>query len=151
MIHVSQEDTMNKGKSMNELHVGETKTLTKTITDADVRLFAQLSGDENPLHLDEAYASTTRFKHRIAHGHYVASMFSTILGTQLPGEGCIYLSQDMKYVAPVYLNDTITAVAEIMEKNEERNRVVISTIAMNQNNEVVIKGQAVVMPAKDKQ
>lgn len=140
---------MNKGKTMNELQIGERATLTKTITDADIRLFAQLSGDANPLHLDEEYASTTRFKHRIAHGHYVASMFSTILGTDTPGEGCIYLSQEMQYVAPVYLNDTITAVAEIMEKNVERNRVIISTIALNQDNQVVIKGQAIVMPTKD--
>jgi 3-hydroxybutyryl-CoA dehydratase len=140
---------MIKGKTMSELVVGEKATYTKTITDADVRLFAQLSGDKNPMHLDEEYASTTRFKHRIAHGHYVASMFSTILGTQLPGEGCIYLSQEMKYVAPVYLNDTITATAEVTEKNIERNRVVISTTSTNQDGVVVIKGQAVVMPRKD--
>ena len=140
---------MIKGKTMSELVVGEKATFTKTITDADVRLFAQLSGDKNPMHLDEEYASTTRFKHRIAHGHYVASMFSTILGTQLPGEGCIYLSQEMKYVAPVYLNDTITATAEVTEKNIERNRVVISTTSTNQDGVVVIKGQAVVMPRKD--
>jgi 3-hydroxybutyryl-CoA dehydratase len=142
---------MKKGKLMNELEIGEKVTLTKTITDADVRLFAKLSGDDNPLHLDEEYASTTRFKHRIAHGHYVASMFSTILGTQLPGEGCIYLSQEMKYVAPVYLNDTITATAEVTEKNIERNRVTISTISTNQDGNVVIKGHAVVIPVKDRE
>jgi 3-hydroxybutyryl-CoA dehydratase len=139
---------MEPGKSIQELHVGDAVVMTKKILDEDIRLFAKVSGDENPIHLDEAYAATTRFKHRIAHGHYVASMFSTLLGTQLPGQGSIYLSQSIKYMAPVYMNDEIKAEVKVVEINEERNRVTLETTAFNQDGTVVVKGVAEIMPPK---
>lgn len=139
---------MEPGKSIQELRVGDAVFMTKKIVDEDIRLFAKVSGDENPIHLDEAYAATTRFKHRIAHGHYVASMFSTLLGTQLPGQGSIYLSQSIKYMAPVYMNDDIKAEVKVVEINEERNRVTLETTAYNQDGTVVVKGVAEIMPPK---
>lgn len=139
---------MEPGKSIQELRIGDAVYMTKKIVDEDIRLFAKVSGDENPIHLDEAYAATTRFKHRIAHGHYVASMFSTLLGTQLPGQGSIYLSQSIKYMAPVYLNDEIKAEVKVIEINEERNRVTLETTAYNQEGAVVVKGVAEIMPPK---
>mgnify|MGYP004702037415 FL=1 len=140
---------MEPGKSIQQLNLGDAVVMTKTITDEDIRLFAQVSGDENPIHLDEEYAATTRFKRRIAHGHYVASLFSTLLGTQLPGQGSIYLSQTIKYMAPVYLGDVITAEVKVSEKNEERNRVTLETTATNQDGVVVVKGVAEIMPPKE--
>ncbi len=141
---------MEPGKSIQELHVGDVVVMTKKILDEDIRLFAKVSGDENPVHLDEEYAQTTRFKHRIAHGHYVASLFSTLLGTQLPGQGSIYLSQSIKYMAPVYMNDEIKAEVKVVELNEERNRVTLETTAYNQDGTVVVKGVAEIMPPKGK-
>jgi 3-hydroxybutyryl-CoA dehydratase len=91
------------------LKVGDSASLTKTITDADIRAFAELSGDRNPIHLDDEYAATTRFGRRIAHGMLTASLISTVLGTELPGIGTVYLSQNSQFVAPVYPGDTVTA------------------------------------------
>lgn len=142
---------MEQGKRIQELELGQTVAMTREIKDEDVRMFALLSGDENPIHLDEEYASHTMFKHRIAHGHFVASMFSTLLGTQLPGQGSIYLGQQIKYVAPVYINDSITAHAKIIEKNIERNRVMIETTAVNQDGKLVVSGIAEIMPPKGDQ
>ena len=137
-----------EGKSIEELEVGQTDSFTKTITEADVVLFGGVSGDLNPAHFNEEYAKNSLFKKRIAHGALVASLFSTVLGTHLPGMGTIYLQQDSKFVKPVYLGDTIKATIEIAEILLDKNRVVCHTIATNQNNEKVIIGKAVVMPPK---
>lgn len=140
---------MEPGKSIQQLNIGDAVVMTKKIVDEDIRLFAKVSGDENPIHLDEEYAATTRFKRRIAHGHYVASMFSTLLGTKLPGQGSIYLSQSIKYMAPVYLDDVITAEVKVIEKIDEKNRVTLETTAYNQDGTVVVKGVAEIMPPKE--
>lgn len=137
-----------KGKTINELKIGDTASFAKTITDVDVKMFAGITGDFNPVHINKEFAKTTMFKDRIAHGMLVASLFSTVLGTQLPGEGAIYLGQELKFTKPVYLDDTITATVTVTEVNIEKNRVVLETIATNQNSDVVIKGNATLMPTK---
>lgn len=137
-----------KGKTIHEMTIGESASWSKMICDEDVTIFAQVSGDFNPVHVDEAFAKTTIFKNRIAHGMLCGSLFSTILGTQLPGEGSIYISQDLSFKKPVFLNDTITATCTVKELQVERNRVIMETIARNQNGDLVISGTAVLMPAK---
>lgn len=139
---------MKKGKTILELNLGDFAESYKRIEEKDVVLFSEVSGDKNPVHLDEEYASTTRFKHRIAHGHLVSSLFSALLGTELPGEGSIYLGQDIRYLKPVYLNDEIRAVVKVVELDTTRNRVKLETNAYNQNNEMVISGMAEIMPPR---
>lgn len=137
-----------KGKTINEMNIGDSASFAKTITDADVKMFAGITGDFNPVHINKEFAKETMFKDRIAHGMLVASLFSTVLGTQLPGEGAIYMGQEVKFTKPVYLEDTITATVTVTELNVEKNRVVLETIATNQNGDVVIKGSATLMPTK---
>ncbi len=139
---------MKQGKTILELAVGDFAECKKVLLDKDVVLFSEVSGDKNPVHLDEEYASTTRFKHRIVHGHLVASLFSALLGTELPGQGSIYLGQTIKYLKPVYLNDEIRAVVKVVECDTEKNRVKLETNAYNQNNEMVITGMAEIMPPR---
>ena len=139
---------MKKGKTILELNVGDFAECIKRIEEKDVLMFSEVSGDKNPVHLDEEYASTTRFKHRIAHGHLVSSLFSALLGTELPGQGSIYLAQDIHYLKPVYLNDEIRAVVKVVECDVTRNRVKLETNAYNQNNEIVISGMAEIMPPR---
>lgn len=139
---------MNKGKTIEELQLGESAFSRKTITEADVLAFADVSDDHNPVHLDEEFAKTTMFKGRIVHGMLVGSLFSSILGTKLPGNGSIYLAQELKFVKPVRLGDTITATVTIIEIIPERNRIKLETTARNQNDELVITGIATIMPPK---
>jgi 3-hydroxybutyryl-CoA dehydratase len=140
---------MQQGKTIHQLTIGQSAEFSKTFTSIEVESFAQVSGDHNPVHLNEEYASKTRFKQRICHGHLVASLFSAILGTNLPGEGSIYLGQSIKYLKPVYLNDTITAKVTVIEKDEEKNRVKLETSAVNQNGDLVITGIAEIMPPRN--
>lgn len=137
---------MEQGHTIDQLNIGDNAKKIRTFTDEDVQDFARLSGDRNPLHLDEEFASQTCFKHRVVHGHLVSSMFSDILGNILPGLGTIYLKQNMTYIKPVYLGDTITAQVTIIEKNLEKNRVICETNSYNQKGELVVVGQAVVLP-----
>ncbi len=138
---------MNR-KTIEELAVGDKASLTKKFVEADVVGFAEVSGDRNPAHMDEAYAQTTIFKTRIVHGMLVGSLFSAILGTELPGLGSIYTNQSLKFTKPVYLNDEITATVTVRELILEKNRVVLDTTAVNQRGEVVIVGEAVIMPPR---
>jgi acyl dehydratase len=128
-----------------KIHVGETAEFSKTITDGDVRVFADLTGDHNPVHLDDQYASATRFKRRVAHGMLTASLISSVLANQLPGEGTIYLSQSLKFVAPVYLGDTVTARVTITGIREDKPVATLETVCVNQRGELLIKGEAVVL------
>ena len=137
-----------KGRNITQLNVGDRAEFTKTVTAHDVVLFAGVSGDHNPVHLDETYAQNTMFKTRIAHGMLVGSLFSTVLGTELPGEGTIYLGQDLKFLRPVFLDDVITATVTVSELVTEKNRVRLETVATNQRGEVVVTGSALVMPPK---
>ena len=137
-----------KGRSITQLNVGDRAEFTKSVTAHDVVMFAGVSGDHNPVHLDETYAQSTVFKTRIAHGMLVGSLFSTILGTQLPGEGTIYLGQDLKFLRPVMLDDVITATVTVSEIMAEKNRIRLETVATNQRGETVITGFALVMPPR---
>lgn len=139
---------MLKGKSIEDMEMGEKATFTKTITEADVVNYAGVTGDFNPAHINEEYAKDTMFKGRIAHGMLGAGLISTVLGTKLPGPGAIYVKQELEFTAPVRINDTITAEVEVIEKNEEKNRVTMKTICTNQKDKVVIDGRAILMPPK---
>lgn len=127
------------------LKVGDTDSVTKTITDDDIRAYAQLTGDNNPVHLDEAFARTTRFGRRIAHGMLSAGLISAVLANKLPGTGTVYLSQSLSFVAPVYPGDTITARVTVTRVREDKPIVTLETLCTNQRDETVIRGEAVVL------
>lgn len=139
-----------KGKTIKEIKIGDKASFQKTISETDVYLYAGISGDINPAHINEDYAQKTFFKGRIAHGMLTAGFISVVLGMYLPGPGTIYISQDLKFTAPVRFGDTIKAEAEVIEIIDEKNRVKLNTICSNQNGEIVLKGTAVVMPPKVK-
>lgn len=139
---------IKQGKTIGQLEIGQKASMRKTITEADVAAFAQISGDTNPVHLDKEYAAKSMFKERIAHGMLTAGLISAVLGTRLPGVGCIYLSQSLKFMAPVKLGDTVEAEVEVIEKLEEKNRVRLRTVCRNQSGQVVIDGEALVMLSK---
>ena len=126
------------------LRVGDTAALTRTITDRDVRAFAELTGDHNPVHLDEEYAAATRFGRRIAHGMLSASLLSAVIANELPGRGSIYLSQTLQFVAPVLIGDAVTARVTVTKIREDKPVVTLETVCTNQRREQVLKGEAVV-------
>lgn len=136
------------GKTISELKVGDKASFTKTITETDVYLYAGISGDLNPAHVNQVESEKTMFKGRIAHGMLTASLVSTVLGCYLPGPGTIYLGQTLKFKKPVRFGDTITAIGEVATIDVERNRITMKTIAVNQNDEVVLEGEATCMPPK---
>ncbi|MBR9828825.1 MAG: MaoC family dehydratase [Oceanospirillales bacterium] len=111
------------GYYLEDLEVGMSDSYAKTITDADVVLFAGLSGDNNPIHINDEYAKTTPFKQRIVHGMFSAALISTVAGTRLPGPGAIYIDQQLKFKAPVHIGDTATASLTVTEIDERRRRV----------------------------
>lgn len=115
------------GYYLEDLQPGMSASYTQTITEADVVLFARLSGDDNPVHLDADYAAQTRFKERIVHGMFSAALISTVLGTRLPGPGAIYIDQTIKFKAPVYIGDTVTAKVTVLEIDQDRRRVTLET------------------------
>jgi len=137
-----------EGKSIEEIKVGDSAEWSRTVTEHDIKLFAEATGDFNPVHLDQSYAEKTFFKGRIAHGLLSLGYISTVLGNILPGHGTIYLSQEVKFLAPVRIGDTITARVEIMELIPEKNRVKFKTICLNQEGKIVLDGAAWVMPPK---
>lgn len=134
--------------TINEIELGDSASFTKTVTESDITMFAGVSGDFNPVHINDEYAKNTPFKSRIAHGMLSASFVSTVLGTQLPGPGTIYIGQELRFTKSVYINDTITVKCSVTEKNSEKNRLKLETIATNQNGDIVISGLATVMPPK---
>ncbi len=137
-----------KGLTIEELQIGLSARFSKTITEADVYLFAGITGDFNPAHVDEEFAKNTFFKTRIAHGMLTAGFISTIIGTMLPGPGSIYIRQEVNFLKPVRIGDTVTATAEVAEVMAEKKRVRLNTFCTNQNGEVVLDGQAVVSPPR---
>ena len=136
------------GKTFDELEIGDSDRFSKTVTDADVYLFAGVTGDLNPAHIDETYAQGTFFKTRIAHGMLSAGFISAVIGTRLPGPGTVYLRQTLDFLAPVRIGDTVTATAEVVEKMEDKKRVRLKTTCVNQEGEKVLDGEALVSPPR---
>ena len=134
------------GKSISEIKIGDKASFQKTITEADVYMYAGVTGDLNPAHINQVVAKKSMFKDRIAHGMLSAGLISAVLGMQLPGPGTIYLGQELKFTAPVYFGDTISAEVEVIESVQEKNRIRLSTTCTNQDGKIVIKGVATVMP-----
>jgi 3-hydroxybutyryl-CoA dehydratase len=122
---------------------GQTSSITRTVTAGEVEAFARVTGDTNPVHLDEAYAAQTRFGHRIAHGMLVASYISGLLGTQFPGPGTIYASQSLSFLKPVYLGDTLTVSATVLRFRADKSILTLETTIQNQRGEKVLTGEAV--------
>ncbi len=134
---------------IKQFSVGQTASMSKTVTEYDVYAFAGITGDFNPAHVNEAYAATTSFKKRIAHGMLSAGFVSAVLGTKLPGAGSIYAGQTMKFLAPVYIGDTITAIVTVKEIIEERRRLILTTEVVNQEGVTVFTGEADIFIPKD--
>ena len=125
--------------------VGDSAEITKRITEADVEAFAEVTGDHNPIHLDEGFAKTTRFGRRIAHGMLTASLISSVLANKLPGEGSVYLGQSLQFVAPVFPGDEVTARVVVSQIREDKPILKLETICVNQRDEIVIRGEATVL------
>ena len=136
------------GKTIEELRIGDTAEFTKTISESDIYLFAGVTGDLNPAHINESYASNTFFKGRIAHGMLLAGFISGVIGMKLPGPGSIYIRQELKFLAPARIGDTITARVEITQMQSEKNRITLRTTCMNQENTLVMDGEAMISPPK---
>jgi 3-hydroxybutyryl-CoA dehydratase len=125
--------------------IGDQESFTKTVTEADVTTFAGLIGDFNPIHVDAEYARRSRFGQRVAHGMLTGGLISAVLGNKLPGPGSIYLSQQIEFLAPVHIGDTITAVAEVTSWRPEKRIVTLKTDAYNQDKRQVVTGKAVLL------
>ena len=128
-----------------KFNVGDSAEITRTIEQSDIQAFADVTGDHNPVHVDEAFAQTTRFGGRIAHGMLTASLISSVLANKLPGAGSIYLTQTLQFVAPVFPGDEVTARVTVKGIREPKGIVTLETICMNQRDEIVIRGEAVVL------
>lgn len=139
---------MITGKTIAQLKVGDVAEFAKTVTETDIYLYAGITGDFNPAHVNEAYAKNTFFKTRIAHGMLTAGFISAIIANQLPGPGTIYLKQELSFMAPVRIGDTVTARVEVVELVAEKNRVRLKTSCSNQDGVVVLSGEGLVSPPK---
>jgi len=135
-------------RSYEEIAIGETANISKTITEADVHTFASLIDDNNPVHLDAEYAKTTMFGGQIAHGMHTASFFTTLIATRLPGVKGVYVSQEIKFLRPVRIGETIAAQAVVIGKNDEKHRITLKTTVHNQHGDMVVDGQAIIAVMK---
>jgi len=129
----------------NEIKIGKSANYSKNFTEENVKIFANISDDNNPIHIDENYAAKSFFKKRIVHGLYVSSMFSTIFGTIYPGRGSIYLSQLCNFIKPVYFNEEITATVTLIKYDSEKNIGIFTTECKNNKKELVISGEAKIL------
>jgi 3-hydroxybutyryl-CoA dehydratase len=136
------------GKTLEELRVGDRAEFSKTISETDVYLYAGVTGDLNPAHINEEYAKKTFFKTRIVHGMLLAGLISGVLGNKLPGPGTVYIRQELNFLAPVRMGDTITASVEIIEIMAEAKRIRAKTTCVNQEGTLVLDGEAIVSPPK---
>ena len=131
----------DKSISFEQIKIDMSVSYSQTITDADVKSFAGISGDHNPIHVDDEYASKSRYKKRISHGLISGSFFSALFGTKLPGPGCVYVQQTFNFKRPVYLGDTVTAIVEVVSVDLVKKRVFFNTICKVKN-KVVTDGEA---------
>lgn len=139
---------MQPGIPIEEISLGQTYTSEVTVSDEMVRHFAAATGDHNPLHLDDEFAKNSVFKARVAHGMLSAGILSAVFGTQFPGLGTIYLSQQMSFRRPVFIGDTLRVELEVLEVITEKNRLRVATTCRNQHGQEVVTGEAVVMPPR---
>jgi 3-hydroxybutyryl-CoA dehydratase len=136
------------GKTIDQIHVGDSAEFAKTISESYIYLFEGVTCDFNPAHNNEAYAQKTFFKTRIAHGMLAAGLISTVGGTMLPGPGAVYVRQELDFLAPIHIGDTITARVEVMEILADKNRVKLRTTCVNQDGKMVVDGMAILSPPK---
>lgn len=127
------------------IEIGDQAAVTKTFSDSDIRSFAEISGDDNPIHLDDDYAAKTRFGKRIVQGILTAGLISSVLGTQLPGPGSVYICQTLNFRAPVFIGDTITSKATVIDVREDKPVITLETKCTNQEGIVVLDGEAVLL------
>ena len=136
------------GRTINQIKVGDTAQFSKTVSETDIYLYAGISGDFNPAHVNEQYASKTFFKARIAHGLLSVSFLSAVLANQLPGPGTIFTSIGLKFLAPVFIGDTVTAKVEVAEVDKQKKRVIMNLSCTNQEGKPILSGEAVVSPPR---
>jgi len=141
---------MLQNYTYDEITIGQTASYSKTLSEDDLVLFAAVSGDVNPVHLDPEFAATTLFEERIGHGAWTGSIISAAIALELPGPGSIYLGQNLSFRAPVKIGDTITINLEVTEKKDHKKLVSLSTIAVNQHGKVIAKGSAEIMAPTEK-
>ena len=130
---------------IDEIQVGQVAEMAKTVTEADIALFAGVTGDFNPVHVDAVAAAQSRFGERIAHGMLSAGFISAVIAMRLPGPGSIYLSQSLRFTKPVRIGDTVTTRVEVVEVVAPKRRLRLATVCRNQNGETVVEGEAVVL------
>lgn len=138
-----------ENRTIDQISVGETASLERRVTENDIELFALVSGDVNPAHLDAEFAAKDIFGKPVAHGMWTASLVSAVLGTTLPGPGCIYLGQTIAFTKPVFPGDTVTATVTVLEKQDKKRLVRLETVCTNQDGDTVLKGEATVIAPKD--
>lgn len=136
--------------TFDEIQIGQQAILKKALTEKEIALFAAASGDVNPVHLDAEYAANTQFKQRVGHGMWLGALISSLLGTEFPGPGSIYLNQDLQFKRPVFLNDNIEIVVTVIEKHPKKPIVTFECIATNQHEEIVALGTATVLAPTEK-
>jgi acyl dehydratase len=136
---------VSEPRSIEQYRVGDRATARRRFTDEDVRRFAELSGDFNELHVDDAAAARSRFGRRLVHGILTASLFTRLLGMELPGRGTIYMSQTLRFTAPVYIGDEVEATVEVVAVDLPRRRLTLSTTCQNERGQPVVVGEAIVM------
>ena len=142
-------DAFLENRTYDQIEVGDTASLERAVTENDIELFALVSGDVNPAHLDAEFAAKDIFGKPVAHGMWTASLVSAVLGTTLPGPGCIYLGQTIAFTKPVFPGDTVTATVTVLEKQDKKRLVRLETVCTNQDGETVLKGEATVIAPKD--
>ena len=147
-MSAARENDELHGYFIEDLSVGMTASYAKTITETDIVIFAGISGDNNPLHLNEEFARDSIFKGRIAHGMLTAVFISTVLGTKLPGPGCIYLDQEVKFLAPVRPGETVTTQVTISEVDREKRRAVAKSVCMVAGKPVVEGVSTLLVPSR---